>query len=64
MIPRKPAISIPVNARVQLHPATSSWMRGDKFGVVVRVGRKLVTVKLDSGRVAKLHPANILEVVS
>ena len=39
------------NDRVQLHPCTDSWMRGDKYGEVVKVGRLTCTVKLDkSGR--------------
>jgi hypothetical protein len=47
--------------RVQLHPATDRWMRGDRYGTVIHVGRKLVHVKLDvSQQVAKLHPSNIL----
>ena len=26
--------------RVELHPGTDAWMRGDRFGVVVRVGQR------------------------
>lgn len=43
--------------RVELSPATDAWMMGDRFGVVVRVGRRLVHVKMDrSRRVRKLAP--------
>jgi len=41
--------------RVQLHPGTDAWMQGDRYGVVVGVGRsKNLTVKLDSGREIRL----------
>lgn len=43
--------------RVELSPATDAWMSGDRFGVVVKVGRKVVHVKMDrSRRVRKLLP--------
>jgi len=43
--------------RVQLHPATDHWMRGDRFGDVVRIGRSMVSVLLDkSGRVIRIRP--------
>lgn len=53
-----------LNDRVQLHPATDTWMRGDRFGTVVAIGRKLLRVKMDrSQRTLSLLPANIMEVV-
>lgn len=61
--------------RVELHSATDDWMRGDRFGTVVGMGRKRqykdtftgevrevrpVRVKLDkSGKVKRFHPENI-----
>lgn len=33
--------------RVELHPATDAWMRGDRYGTVVGVGRKYVHVRMD-----------------
>lgn len=33
--------------RVELHPALDSWMRGDRYGKVVKVGKTLVWVRLD-----------------
>jgi hypothetical protein len=61
--------------RVQLHPATSEWMQGDRFGTVVGFGRlreyvdsftgerimaRPVRVELDrSGRVRRFHPDNV-----
>jgi len=51
--------------RVELHPALDLWMRGCRFGTVIRVlknGR--VDVKLDrTGRVVRLSPANVTELV-
>lgn len=64
--------------RVQLHAATDSWMRGDKYGVVVGYGIKRkyrdsqtgeivdvrpVRVKLDkSGKTKRFHPDNIFPI--
>jgi hypothetical protein len=40
--------------RIKIHPATDAWMQGDRYGVVVKVGRDLVHVRCDaSGRVRK-----------
>lgn len=50
-----------VGQRVQLHPGTSAWMQGDRLGTVTKVGRALVTVRLDrSGRALRCHPANVV----
>ena len=47
--------------RVQLHPGTDRWMMGDRYGIVIKMGRRLVHVKLDvSGQTRKFHPSNIL----
>jgi hypothetical protein len=52
-----------VGQRVELHPATDAWMMGDRFGVVVKIGRKYVHVKLDrSGRTIPFLPKNVLEI--
>jgi hypothetical protein len=61
--------------RVELHPATDDWMRGDRYGTVVGYGRKReyvnsftkehvmvrpIRVKLDkSGKVKRFHPDNL-----
>ena len=43
-----------IGTRVELHPALDAWIKGDKFGEVVKVTRNNVHVKLDkSGRVFK-----------
>ena len=54
------SLGIETGKRVQLHPATDAWMRGDKFGTVVKIGRRLVSVKMDkSGRTLKLSVNNV-----
>jgi hypothetical protein len=53
-----------IGKRVQLHPATDRWMRGDRYGTVVRKGRKPGTyrVKMDrSGKTILVHERNIGE---
>lgn len=58
-----------IGERVELHPGTDAWMRGDRYGEIVAVierhGRPTsVRVKMDrSGRVLRLDP-NRVEVVS
>jgi len=52
-----------IGSRVQAHPACDCWMRGDRYGTVVRITSKSIHVKMDrSGRTRKftsglLHPA-------
>lgn len=47
-------------SRVQAHPATDAWMRGDRFGEVVGIGRKYVHVLMDrSGRLRRFTPSNL-----
>ncbi len=41
--------------RVRLHPATDAWMMGDRYGDLVKVGRKYLHVRMDrSGRIRKV----------
>jgi predicted metal-dependent RNase len=37
--------------RVQFHPATDQWMRGERYGTVMHVGRTIVYVEGDHSRV-------------
>ena len=58
---------IRVGDRVELHPATDAWMRGDRFGTVEAVmpNRSRVGVHMDrSGRVRSVSAANIARVVA
>ena len=49
-----------IGTRVESHPATNAWIFGDRYGVVVKVGRKYVHVKMDrSGRVLRFTPDNV-----
>lgn len=64
-----------IGERVQLHPGLDDWMRGDRYGEVVKLGREQlfrplnggalyaargVYVKLDkSGKVRTYHPERI-----
>lgn len=50
-----------VGQRAEAHPATDAWMMGDRFGLVVKIGRTSVHVKMDrSGKVRRFHPSNLL----
>lgn len=49
--------------RVELSPTTDAWMMGDRYGEVIKIGRKYVHVKMDrSGKVRKLS-ADLLTVI-
>lgn len=64
--------------RVELHPATDHWMRGDRYGEIVGVGKfvwyvdrttgetlrfRPYHVRLDkSGKIVKVHPENLSSV--
>jgi hypothetical protein len=76
-MPKTQSRKFRVGERVQLHAATDSWMRGDRYGVVVGHGRTRlyslsggglvesvpVRVKLDvSGRVLRFHEENLFSV--
>ena len=61
-----------VGKRIQMHPARSEWMQGDRFGEIIGLGRsreyvdtftgktemvRPLRVKLDvSGRIVRVHP--------
>ncbi|AFN37768.1 hypothetical protein FGG44_gp80 [Mycobacterium phage MacnCheese] len=42
--------------RVATHPGTTAFLRGERFGEVVKVGRDVVHVKLDTGRRSTFTP--------
>lgn len=43
-----------VGDRVELHPGTDAWMRGDRYGTVEKLGRKWVYVRMDkSGKLVR-----------
>jgi len=46
--------------RVQMGAHTDAFMMGDRYGDVVKIGQKLVHVKMDrSGKVRKVSPRNL-----
>jgi hypothetical protein len=52
-----------VGQRVEAHPATDAWMAGDRFGEVVKIGNKLIHVRMDrSGKTRKFIFENLLEI--
>lgn len=49
-----------VGDRVELAPHLDRWMMGDRFGEIVKIGRRYLQVKLDvSGKVINVVPENI-----
>lgn len=47
-----------IGRRVELAPHLDAWMAGDRYGVVVKVGRKYHYVKMDrSGRTLCVLPS-------
>ena len=54
-----------VGDRVELHPATDAWARGDRYGQIVRRGTKFYHVAMDrSQRVLRVPPRNICQRIS
>lgn len=50
--------------RIELHPATDRWMRGDRCGTIVGIGRKLLKVQMDvSGQTIKVAPGNVDKII-
>lgn len=53
-----------IGQRVELHPATDAWMRGDRYGQIVRCGTKFYHVAMDRNqRILRVPPRNILRSV-
>lgn len=48
-----------VGQRVQLHPGTNSWMQGDRYATVTKVGRSRVHVTTDHGSKLSLVPSRL-----
>lgn len=52
-----------IGMRVELHPGTDAWMSGDRYGEIVKIGRKYLHVKMDrSGRTLVVVPSRLSEV--
>jgi hypothetical protein len=51
--------------RVELHPATDLWIRGARYGTVVKIGTKTLTLDLDRlGCTMRVSPRDICRVLS
>ena len=51
-----------IGQRVELHPATDRWMRGDRFGTVENINSMGAWVRFDrSGELGFYRHQNILE---
>jgi hypothetical protein len=47
--------------RVQAHPATDAWARGDRYGSVESIGQRWVHVRMDrSGRILRFSPLDLI----
>lgn len=49
--------------RIELHPATDWWMRGARYGVIIKTVYAIAYVQLDHGRRIRVDGQNILRVV-
>ena len=54
-----------IGKRVEIHPRFDLWMKGDRFGAVLRIAKtRQVVVQMDkSGKVVRFYPTDI-EVIS
>jgi hypothetical protein len=53
---------IQVGDRLMAHPATHTWLSGDRYGTVTSVGRSSVTLRMDkTGRSLRFHPVNLCQ---
>ena len=52
-----------VGKRIQLHPATDQWMQGHRYAQVIKVGRKVITIKTDAGRTYRVPPEHVSEIL-
>lgn len=56
----KTALLFKVGRRVELHPATDAWMRGDRYGSITLIGDRYVHVLLErSNTIRRFLPRNI-----
>lgn len=52
-----------VGKRIQLHPATDQWMQGHRYAQVIKVGRKVITIKTDARRTYRVSPGHVIEIM-
>lgn len=52
-----------IGKRMMAHPATDAWMSGDRYGVVVKIGSRVIHMRMDrSPRVRKFRPENVVPI--
>lgn len=54
--------TLALGTRIELHPGCNLWMRGARFGIITKLGRKRITVQLDrqpAGAVLTFHSASL-----
>ena len=50
-----------VGERIELHPATDAWARGDRYGSITKATAKYYHISMDrSGRILRVPQRNIL----
>jgi hypothetical protein len=49
--------------RVMFAPHTDAWMRGDRYGTVVLVGRRLIHVHMDRSQRVLRVPASYIQAI-
>jgi hypothetical protein len=55
--------SFTVGQRVESHPGTDAWVFGDRYGKVVKIGRKYIHVYMGrSGRTLRFPPDRLLPI--
>lgn len=48
--------------RVQAHPGTDTWMRGDRYGTIERIGHLWIYVRMDrSGKLIAFKADNLMD---
>ncbi len=53
-----------IGDRIEMHPATDAWMRGDRYGVVREIGSKWLRVRMDrSDRMIRAAPSNVSTII-
>ena len=48
-----------IGKRVQMHPARSEWMQGDRYGEIVGIGNARDYVDSFTGKTVKVRPLRI-----
>jgi hypothetical protein len=55
-------LTFTVSDRIELAPHLDRWMMGDRFGEIVKIGRRYLHVQMDSGKTIHVVPENATKV--